>query len=164
MKKGFSLLEIIISIAFLAFLSGFILQMFLVSSDLNQKAKNLDKASTIAMNYIELFKSYDSAEQFIIENFKTEALETEDGYKIAKHFDKDWNETQEGSSYFTLNLYLTEEHNSNESYIAYEINSKSITKKIEGSVFNIKTDVINNNEIDSKKQLVEFNTSRYFIY
>lgn len=164
MKKGFSLLEIIISIAFLASLSGFILQMFLVSNDLNQKAKDLDKASTIAMNYIELFKSYDSAEEFIIDNFKTSAIDTDNGYKIVKHFDKDWDEIHDDSSYFTLNLYLTEEDSSNESYIAYEVNSKSITKKIEGSVYNIKTDVIKNDEIDSKKQLVEFNTSRYFVY
>lgn len=56
-EEGFSLLEVIISIAALAILSIFILQMFLVSSKVNLKAKNMDYASNLCISVIEFFKS-----------------------------------------------------------------------------------------------------------
>jgi len=55
-KRGFTLLEVIISIATLSLISLFILQMFMASSDLNNRAKNTDAALTKAITEIEKIK------------------------------------------------------------------------------------------------------------
>ena len=57
MKSGFTLLEVIISVAVLALVSVFILQMFVVSDRVNKKAKNIDQANMICMDAIERFKN-----------------------------------------------------------------------------------------------------------
>ena len=67
--KGFSLFEVIVSIIVLSIISGFILQMFIVSSELNQKAKDLDFLSLKAISAIELLKSADFIEEGIIREY-----------------------------------------------------------------------------------------------
>lgn len=56
-RNGFTLLEVIISVAALSLISVFILQMFLASSGLNERAKNTDIAITKAISEIERVKS-----------------------------------------------------------------------------------------------------------
>lgn len=58
--NGFTLIEMLISTVTLALISGFIFQMFLVSSNANLKAQNIDKASCVAVNFIESIKSQKS--------------------------------------------------------------------------------------------------------
>ena len=52
-SRGFTLLEVVISIAALSLIGGFVLQMFLVSSQANEKAQNMDISSSKAQNCIE---------------------------------------------------------------------------------------------------------------
>jgi prepilin-type N-terminal cleavage/methylation domain-containing protein len=56
-KNGFTLLEVIVSVAALSLLSVFILQMFMASARLNERAKNTDIAMTKAITEIERIKS-----------------------------------------------------------------------------------------------------------
>jgi prepilin-type N-terminal cleavage/methylation domain-containing protein len=62
-QKGFTLLEIIISVAIISIVSLFILQFFIASSNANAKAQNIDIASTKAVSVIELVKSGDNFEE-----------------------------------------------------------------------------------------------------
>jgi prepilin-type N-terminal cleavage/methylation domain-containing protein len=74
-ESGFSLLEVVISTAVLALLSGFILQMFIESIYLNQKAYNLDMSANAAAGALEALK----------------AGETPDSGALApKYFDSQW--------------------------------------------------------------------------
>lgn len=63
-QRGFSLLEVILSIATVSILSIFILRMFMVSSTANLKAKNMDIASNYATSFIEEFKAFKSVDDF----------------------------------------------------------------------------------------------------
>jgi prepilin-type N-terminal cleavage/methylation domain-containing protein len=55
-EKGFTLVEVMIAILALTLLSGFILEMFLTASGVNQRAKDTDAGSARAMSVIESFK------------------------------------------------------------------------------------------------------------
>jgi prepilin-type N-terminal cleavage/methylation domain-containing protein len=59
-EKGFTLVEVMISILALTLLSGFILEMFLTASRVNQQAQDTDAGSTMAMSVIESFKQQSS--------------------------------------------------------------------------------------------------------
>lgn len=65
-NQGFTLVEVMISILALTMLSGFILQMFLLASQVNQKAQDTSYVTTNAINAIEVFKNTKSP--FDIEN------------------------------------------------------------------------------------------------
>ena len=52
-ENGFSMLEVVISVAGLALIAGFILQMFIVSSKVNQRSADKDQATRICENTLE---------------------------------------------------------------------------------------------------------------
>lgn len=56
-NKGFTLVEIIVALAILALLSGTLLQVFVLSSDMNSRADDLDRANVVATSMAEEFKS-----------------------------------------------------------------------------------------------------------
>jgi len=67
-EKGFSLLEIIISVAALSLVGVFIVQMFISSSNLNKRARDVDNASAAAVAAAENFKnlaSYDNGAEYV---------------------------------------------------------------------------------------------------
>ena len=92
-EDGFTLLEIILSIAILAVISGFILDMFIVSSNVNKSAQDLDIASTKAANALELFKSQGSPEGYAALSAFSNSFVEWDGSvtRIYAMFDEKWN-------------------------------------------------------------------------
>jgi Tfp pilus assembly protein PilV len=56
-EKGFTLLEVVVSIFAIACMSTFIIRMFLVSAQVNQTAYYRDHAAAYAMEVIETFKA-----------------------------------------------------------------------------------------------------------
>ena len=76
--NGFTLLEAIIAIATISFVSIFILQMFVVSSRVNKRAQDIDRANIICMGAVEAFKS---------------GTEPIGRMNYEEYFDKDWNGT-----------------------------------------------------------------------
>lgn len=61
-QRGFSLVELILSIAVLAILSGFILQMFLTSAQVNVRADEFDQSTLLCESYIEAALASDDYE------------------------------------------------------------------------------------------------------
>ena len=72
---GFTLLEVILSIAVVSLISVFILEMFVVSNRVNKKAFEIDNANIICMEAVESFKNGRTNE---IKNYE-------------KYFDREWN-------------------------------------------------------------------------
>lgn len=79
-KPGFTLVEIIFSIAFLSLVSVVILQLFLTSDDLADKAQKKNFATLYASNAIELAKAQANANE----------LPASDSAQIQQHFDTLW--------------------------------------------------------------------------
>ncbi len=93
MQKGFTLMEIVLSVAIIAIISLFILQFFVVSSNANKKAQNTDTASSKAQEAIELLKSvgYDEIfEQKLFEHAKIIDFKDSLDDEIILYYDKNW--------------------------------------------------------------------------
>jgi|GEM_PF-1210818 len=96
-QDGFTLMEVVISIAALSVLSVFILQMFITSANANARAQNIDIASANAMSIMERFKTLndisaleDLYPEFIIQK-------RDDGnYTFTERYGKDWNPSSDG--------------------------------------------------------------------
>ncbi|MDF1617789.1 prepilin-type N-terminal cleavage/methylation domain-containing protein [Petrocella sp. FN5] len=59
-EKGFTLIEIIISIALLSIVSVIVLRLFVLSYTINEEAKISDEANTLIVNQLESLKTYDN--------------------------------------------------------------------------------------------------------
>ena len=66
-NSGFTLLEVILSIATISLVSVFILEMFVVSNRVNKKASDIDNANMICLNAVESFKSGDTPGAYFYE-------------------------------------------------------------------------------------------------
>lgn len=65
---GFTLIEVILSIAILSIVSVVVLRLFLVSHELNESSRMTDLASNTSINVIETIKGYQSVDTYIASN------------------------------------------------------------------------------------------------
>jgi prepilin-type N-terminal cleavage/methylation domain-containing protein len=63
-QKGFTLVELILSVAMLAIISLFILQYFIAAKNMTLKAKDLDESVLMVQMTFEAFKSNQKVEDF----------------------------------------------------------------------------------------------------
>ncbi len=91
-SKGISLVEIILSIAVLALLSTYVVQMFMTSQRLNEKANALDESVYISESIfeaIDLDSDLDHLKNLKV--MKHAVFTSENDYKVVKiYFDKDF--------------------------------------------------------------------------
>ncbi len=90
--KGLSLVEIILSIAVLAILSVYVIQMFITSSNLNHKAEALDQSVLISESIfesIELDPTLTQLHQSAAFKYVKESV-TDDADVLEIYFDMDW--------------------------------------------------------------------------
>ena len=145
--KGISLLEVIISIAALSIISGFILQMFIVSAELNQRAKDLDFLSLKAISTIEEIKSVGSGgEIFFYEYYDRE-------YNLVKAVERGQG-LEEGYVVYDAKFLI-------------EVEVRNSAEGLGGNMYDIRASVyiISADSLDdgsTKEALVSFNTRKYF--
>ena len=100
-SKGISLVEIILSIAVLALLSTYVVQMFMTSQRLNEKAKALDESVYIGESIfeaIDLDSDLDHLKNLKV--MKHAIFTSENDYKVVKvYFDKDFVTVDAESAY-----------------------------------------------------------------
>lgn len=75
-KKGFTLVEIIFSIAFLSVISVVILKLFVVSYEIDKKTELIDIATLQAVNDIENVKSFNEFKDVKLEKYFNETWES----------------------------------------------------------------------------------------
>jgi len=119
-QKGFSLLEVILAISALALTSMFILQMFMVASELNGRAKDTDAAMAQAIASIEALKSYNSLDGYLSfvngdgsgGSYGT-TTDSEGKMIFCRYFDEKWQPVDEDSAErrFFMELTLQEAKN-----------------------------------------------------
>lgn len=97
-SKGLSLIEIIMSVAVLGFLSVFILQMFLTAQRLNDDAQVLDISVLNATTAIEHMKSEGSFDALLAYEFFDEA-EKVDANSLSLYYDANWIKVKDYSNY-----------------------------------------------------------------
>lgn len=97
---GFTLLEVVISVAALALISVFVVQMFMASSGVNRRARDADTALATAVTLIEHIKSRANLLEFVqtepglrtdpAADFAADEHERLLGYEGYVYYDKDW--------------------------------------------------------------------------
>ena len=93
-NSGFTLVEMIISVAFLAIISVIIVQLFISAKNLSLKAHDLDQSVFISKKIIAAFKSCEHPEDFAEISLLDKAADTvsDDVEVFTLYFDEDWNQ------------------------------------------------------------------------
>ena len=89
-QDGFTLLEVIISIAVLSILSVFILQMFISSATANQRAQNIDVAAGKAIAVVEQFKMLEDIADVETAFAAYDIVIDGEIYSFSQFFDNEW--------------------------------------------------------------------------
>ncbi len=90
-KKGFTLVEMIISVAFLAVISLVLAELFISSQNCLDKAHDLDQSVHIAKKTIENFKAGEGPNDFIDESISSSDIsESGDTIVVKTYYDEDW--------------------------------------------------------------------------
>lgn len=111
-RKGFTLVEVLMSIVVLAVICGTVLQLFLLSNNLERKAFHTEMAHIHAIKIIELAKAAPSPDQA---DFRTGFLfplirQKEEQLFVTAYFDEDWNQTAHSvSPGFSLSFHAIPE-------------------------------------------------------
>ena len=106
-KKGFSLIEVIVSIAALALASSIILQLFLIASYRNDRGKRMDMAVLFAQSVLESFKG-ESAPTDLFDTFLSGLWEERQGgyYAEADFSDEAFSRMASGDALFRVEAVL----------------------------------------------------------
>lgn len=156
-NRGFTLLEVIISIAMLSLMSLFILQMFLASSNLNDRAKDTDVAINHAITEIENLKKHTSLLDYIQNDAFGNTAEYEGMITIWKYFDNEWNLMELSESIPNgAKYYLKININPDE---AEPLQKGSITY---GKLYTIQVDVTDISTGENGLTLTSLKTKKYF--
>lgn len=108
-KKGFTLVELVVSIAALALCSGFILSMYFKSDELSDEANLYDEAANQISFIAETFKASDDPLNFA-DNFHLETVETASEHNWVIYYNEDWYAIDSmEEAYVMLKLELTPE-------------------------------------------------------
>ncbi len=165
-KKGFTLVEIIVSIAALALASGFILQLFLLSSEMNRKAEAGNEALMISKSIISVFKSTEDPDE-LIEGGLFGAGDPEyldNGcFRFTSNYDQDWNKTGKASDGYKLEvlLQLDEDRSADMNKLQYK-DGKSGDIVHQYWSLDIGVDMVKENKQPEK--LLENHNEKYFVY
>ena len=137
-NNGFSLLEIVISVATISLVGVFIVQMFIASSTLNMRAKAVDNATAQACSIVEKFK----------------AIAELSPVSYAEYYDKNWKkvEKDEESKKYRLNAEVYADQDDKE-------------EKEAGVIYSISVEVVEftdgKGSTNGEKVIAELQTKKY---
>lgn len=91
-NHGFSLIEVIIAVAMLAFISVYVLQVLVTSSRLNAKTEDLDNSVYQSNQLIQLFDATGSPDAFLQHERlqPLELLETDEAIQAILYYNDSW--------------------------------------------------------------------------
>lgn len=87
-EKGFTLVEIIISIAFFCIICAVALRLFVLSETLNEKMQNRETASLMAINLIEVAKAAERPDE--IDYSFSQTKKSNERMLYGAYYDKEW--------------------------------------------------------------------------
>jgi prepilin-type N-terminal cleavage/methylation domain-containing protein len=157
-SKGFTLVELIISIGIIAIISSSILQLFITAGNLNRKAFDIDKCVMLSESIIEQFKSGNTPIDLKNTDIMKTAFYSEENknLKLILYFDSEWNEISKATELRETDALRTA------SYIL-----KAVVKPTsDRGIFNIRITVIKNKyrylEKNTKKNFYTITAVKYF--
>lgn len=104
--SGFTLIEVILSIAILSIVSVVVLRLFVTSHELNESSRHADLASNAAVNHIEMVRSYNSLDTLLDD--LTWVENNGNTFKGIRLYDSDFETAGIGNQKLVLTLEPTE--------------------------------------------------------
>ena len=139
-RDGFTLIEVILSIAILSIVSVVALRLFIVSYDLNEASRINDMASMIATNTIEDFRLYDDIENLLVSN--EWLVLNQEMITGSLYFANDFSNTTPAGSSYEMDCQFTQ---------------------LSDGLYDLKVTVLQLPSTDeSEKVLIEYTTKQYF--
>lgn len=138
--KGFTLVEVIISIAILSLASVVVLRLFVTSVDMNTESRHSDISGVIAANFIETVKLYDDTESMVRD--MDGLLAMDEGYVYQRYLSMDFKPLQDNQ----------------DGNRAYEMKG-IVTPKDSPGLFTVSVTV---RDLTLDKDLAAFATTHYF--
>ncbi|MDR1204801.1 MAG: prepilin-type N-terminal cleavage/methylation domain-containing protein [Peptococcaceae bacterium] len=178
-EKGFTLVEVMISIFALTLLSGFILEMFLTASRVNQQAQDTDAGSIRAMSVIESFKQQDSPFDLERDPLLAGAFVDKSGQEmnLSLYYDAQWTpiptssaseaspEAPPGARFNMEVLVSARDAQPNRVSLAYQAGgSPRGNESAEGLVYSIQIQVYQLASDSGRTPLAELDSNHYFVY
>lgn len=164
-NKGFTLVEVIISIGFLCVACGIIIQLFIASGELRSNAALREIASLKATNAIEACKISDSPAEVGKTIFNQDSAnyeKTETGYVINEYFDEEWEALKQGiAPVYVLKVEITEVKRN------YDIEDSFGASDSETFISGLYEIYVTTGYVDTGQDnsvLAEFSTLRHFVY
>jgi prepilin-type N-terminal cleavage/methylation domain-containing protein len=157
-SKGFTLVELIISIGIIAIISSSILQLFITAGNLNRKAYDIDKCVMLSESIIEQFKSGNTPIDVKSIDIMKKAFYSGDNknFKLTLYLDSEWKEAKK----------LAETREADVLRTASYILKVAVKPTLNKGVFNIRVTVIKNKfrylEKNTKKDFYTINAVKYF--
>lgn len=108
--KGVSLVELILSIAVLSFLSIYVIQMFIISHRLNEEAEVLDQSVLVATQFFEQIEAARTFEYFLQTPLVAHAVtvSNNDKTELSFYYDASW-ESVGQADFYLYHVILTHE-------------------------------------------------------
>lgn len=122
--KGFTLIEIIFSVAFLCIVSVIVLRLFVASYEIESKTDLVDMATLHMVNEIEMIKGLESV--------------TEDNFSVDKYYDQMWKPlSDKNKAYYYVSIKV--DKNSKYDRGLYDIEASVIDLIANESVVHVET-------------------------
>lgn len=156
-EKGFTLVEVIISIGFLCLACGIIIQLFVASGDIREKTTLKETASVIASNTVEACRISNSPTDVGIGIFNQDSTvyTMEEGkYSIRQYFSEYWLPPSDSEDPFYVVKTIIE-----------QVESLSEQDDVSAGLYSITVTVelINVNRADAEI-IIELNTQKYYVF
>lgn len=108
-RKGFTLIEVVISVAFLAVLGVFMVKLFIHADNLNTKAQELDHSVIITQNLMELVEKEGVPKVSANGYYSVSWVKSNEGYGASLYFDGGFNSVKaKADSEYELTIKVTE--------------------------------------------------------
>lgn len=109
-NKGFTLVEVVVSFAVLAIISGTLLQIFVTSGIVNQRTYELDKANALATQLLERFKAMPSDADVITYPELNGATRSSDlaGIHYEQYLDRTWQPTTFANREYVIQILTSD--------------------------------------------------------
>ena len=178
-ESGFSLLEVVLSIGMLAFLSVFILQMFMVSAAANHRAKDIDVAAYTASSVIEELKACNFTNDFLNTDFAVgtqaafglsdffiieeklglNSFDFSKGLELYKYYDSDWESVELTEIAADPN---TPDNNNIKFILKLKLTPNAETEAVGGNLFDVNIIISGGNADSGMRRLANYETKAYF--
>ena len=142
--RGFTLVEVIISIAVLSILCVIFLQLFVKASDISDSAHELDQSVTLTNSTLEIVKSVGAIDE--IQNSKYfndfEMIITPDGIELSKTYNETFKYDSEDKIYQMIISLTQKEEIVNSAIKLYDVNCEVVKVEDQSILYQASSNVI----------------------